>query len=226
MRRAVLLVGVCLPLCLWAMLPLASRAAGPEARAGALPDRIAAREQRIAAKRARERILTTTVDAYNRRVRLLQSKVETLDRRLRPLQADLAAESRRLDATQRRLRFQRARAQRLRERMVTARRVLAARLIAQYESDRPDLVTVVLNSDGFAELLERAAFVRRIVQNDREIIGAVRRAKTRRAGGQCGSRIAREWPATLGRRAGRQAHADRRGPPRRRDEPKRAVPRP
>lgn len=159
------------------MLPLASRAAGPEARAGALPDRIAAREQRIAAKRARERVLTTTVDAYNRRVRLLQSKVETLDRRLRPLQADLAAESRRLDATQRRLRFQRARAQRLRERMVTARRVLAARLVAQYESDRPDLVTVVLNSDGFAELLDRAAFVRRIAQNDREIVGAVRRAK-------------------------------------------------
>ena len=84
-RRAVLLVGASLPVCLWAMLPLVSRASGPETRSGSIPDRIAAGEQQIAAKRARERVLTTTVGGYNRRIRLLQAEVNTLDTRLRPL---------------------------------------------------------------------------------------------------------------------------------------------
>ncbi len=177
MRRIALLLGAILPFGLWAALPLVSQGASGSGRDASLQQRITSRENRIAGKRARERVLTADVDAFNQRIRRYQAKVDELDSRLGPLQSKLADELQRLDATRSRLRFQRARAQRLRARMAVARRVLAARLVALYESDRPDLITVVLNSKGFADLINRADFVRRIAASDRKIIAAVRRAK-------------------------------------------------
>ena len=44
---------------------------------------------------------------------------------------------------------------RLRARLAEARTVLAERLVEIYKADEPDVVTVILESDGFADLLER-----------------------------------------------------------------------
>src|SRR5919205_714251 len=71
----------------------------------------------------------------------------------------------------------RLRLARLRARLLQARRVLSQRLVEQYKSDRPDLVTVVLESNGFADLLERTEFMQRVSSQDARIIGIVRRAK-------------------------------------------------
>ena len=57
-----------------------------------------------------------------------------------------------LAAVQRRLRQERARLTRLRARLIVVRRALAARLVELYKADPPDVVTVVLESDGFADL--------------------------------------------------------------------------
>jgi murein DD-endopeptidase MepM/ murein hydrolase activator NlpD len=46
-----------------------------------------------------------------------------------------------------------------------------------YKADQPDLVTVVLESNGFADLLERTEFMQRVSQQDARIIGIVRTAK-------------------------------------------------
>lgn len=51
------------------------------------------------------------------------------------------------------------------------------RLIQIYKSSKPDLMSVVLNSDGFVDLLERGEFIKRISDQDRKIVGIVRRAK-------------------------------------------------
>src|SRR5204862_7228533 len=68
------------------------------------------------------------------------------------------------------LRAERARLLRLRRRLVVSRRALAQRLVELYRSDQPDPVTVVLKSDGFAELLEQGEFLRRISDSDRKIV--------------------------------------------------------
>jgi murein DD-endopeptidase MepM/ murein hydrolase activator NlpD len=52
--------------------------------------------------------------------------------------------------------------------------VLAARLVEIYKSDAPDALTVVLEADGFGDLLERAEFLDRISDQDREITDRVR----------------------------------------------------
>jgi peptidoglycan DL-endopeptidase CwlO len=46
-----------------------------------------------------------------------------------------------------------------------------------YKADQPDLVTVVLESDGFADLLERTEFMQRVSHQDARIINIVVRAK-------------------------------------------------
>jgi murein DD-endopeptidase MepM/ murein hydrolase activator NlpD len=63
---------------------------------------------------------------------------------------------------------------RLRSELATARRLLAARLVEIYKSDTPDALTVVLEADGFDDLLERTEFLERISDQDREITDRVR----------------------------------------------------
>ena len=58
--------------------------------------------------------------------------------------------------------------------LATARRVLAARLVEIYKADSPDALTVILEADGFGDLLERAEFLDRISDQDREITDEVR----------------------------------------------------
>ena len=55
--------------------------------------------------------------------------------------------------------------------------MLARRLREIYTAGKPDLMTVVLTSKGFADLLERGEFLRRIRDQDQEIIVTVRRAR-------------------------------------------------
>ncbi len=55
--------------------------------------------------------------------------------------------------------------------------MLRVRLVEIYKAQPPDVVTVILNSDGFAELLERAEFIRRISEQDRKVVTIVGDAK-------------------------------------------------
>ena len=56
---------------------------------------------------------------------------------------------------------------------------LANRLVQIYKEDSPDVVTVVLEADGFADLLERTEFLQRTSAQDARIINRVRDAKVR-----------------------------------------------
>jgi murein DD-endopeptidase MepM/ murein hydrolase activator NlpD len=58
-----------------------------------------------------------------------------------------------------------------------AQRVLARRLINTYESARPDIVSVVLESQGFSDLLNRLAFAQRIQDQDTRVVARVRVAR-------------------------------------------------
>ena len=96
-----------------------------------------------------------------------------------------------------RLEEARDRLERLRRELATARKVLAARLVEIYKADAPDALTVVLEADGFGDLLEHAEFLDRISEQDREITDEVRglRDSAHDAGGSArrprGARAAR-----------------------------------
>lgn len=177
-RVCVLLAVAAVPLALWAALPLGS-SASTEGRISSLRNRIDNTEGRLESKNGRAQVLSTTIAGYTQRINSLQSGITRLQTRENAIQADLDAKRAELARIQVRLRVQQARLARLRARLSYSRKVLARRLVEIYQSDsdKPDIVTVVLNSKGFAQLLESGEYLSRIGRQDRAIITAVRDAK-------------------------------------------------
>jgi len=176
MRLRIALLALFSPLALWAALPLAS-SAGPADRAAQLERRIDSARERVERRLGTERQLRGDVRSYSERIDRLEDRIGELRGRQQRLEADLADKEARLSATQEELRRERARLARLRKRLAEARRALATRLVELYKAGDQDLLTVVLNADGFAELLERREFLERISEADREVINVVRRAR-------------------------------------------------
>jgi murein DD-endopeptidase MepM/ murein hydrolase activator NlpD len=171
MRFRVALACVILPLCLWAVLPVGVLGQGN------LQRKIDTTRAKIGKKKGAERVLTSEIAAYTARIRRLENRIGSLQRREQALQADLDRKRAALVRTQSRLRDERARLARLRARLKVAREALATRLVEMYKAERPDILTVVLNADGFADLLSRGEFIRRIADQDRRIVERVRAAK-------------------------------------------------
>jgi murein DD-endopeptidase MepM/ murein hydrolase activator NlpD len=176
-RLRVLIAAVALPLVLWAALPLVSEGATPAAKLDQLNRKIERARDKIGRKKGAERTLTSEIAGYSRRIDRLQGRITTLAGRQDSLETDLSAKRAELERIRVQLRRERARLVRLRKRLAEARRLLRVRLVEIYKADVPDIVTVVLNSDGFADLLERGEFIKRISDQDREVIAVVRDAK-------------------------------------------------
>jgi peptidoglycan DL-endopeptidase CwlO len=172
-RLSLLLLVAALPLVLWAVLPLGSSGQS----ADSLQRQIERKRAQIEQKRGRERVLTTEVSAYTHKIGDLQADITVLQTRQVRLEANLEAKRAELAQIQEDLRRERLRLARLRERLAEARVELANRLVQMYKEDSPDVVTVVLEADGFADLLERTEFLQRTSAQDARIISRVRDAK-------------------------------------------------
>jgi peptidoglycan hydrolase CwlO-like protein len=128
-------------------------------------------------KRGSEQQLQADVARLDRLVSRLQADIAVVERRRAEVRAELAEDQAQLDALRDRLREERLRAQRLRERLAETQRVLSTRLVELYKATDPDLLSVVLSSNDFADLMDRAAFIERINSQDRRIILNVKRAR-------------------------------------------------
>jgi murein DD-endopeptidase MepM/ murein hydrolase activator NlpD len=181
MRLRSVLAGAVLPLVLcaslWLFLPLGSEADSPQGRAASIQKKIDTTRGKIGRRKGTERVLSSDIAQYSAKIRRLQGSITTLQTREQRIQADLDARRAELSQTQSDLRSERARLARLKVKLAEGRKVLAQRLAEIYEADKPDLVTVVLNSNGFADLLERGEFLGRIQDQDNKIITLVRSAK-------------------------------------------------
>src|SRR4051794_30540880 len=174
MRFRALLAGVVVPCILWFVLPVGTIA---QSRLSTLQDKIHSTQSKIEHKKGSEHVLTTEITRYNRRIDALQGDISGLTARVTGLQSDLDAKRALLSRIQSSLRYQRARLARLKVHLRESRRVLARRLVELYQSDQPDLIMVILNSKGFADLIEREEFIHRIGEQDKRIIELVASAK-------------------------------------------------
>ena len=143
-------------------------------RSAPLSSRIEDKRQEIEKHRAKEGVLSTTIARLNTRIEAVQGEIGATERRLARVQDSLDRQKAELLAVRNRLEAARDRLERLRSELITARRVLAARLVEIYKADSPDALTVILSSDGFGDLLERAEFLDRISDQDRQITDQVR----------------------------------------------------
>jgi murein DD-endopeptidase MepM/ murein hydrolase activator NlpD len=177
MRLRTFAVGVALPLAAWGASPLVADAGGPGASAASLSNKIQKVQGKIGAKKGTERVLSSEIATYSARIDRLQAKITRLRTHESRVQSALDRNRDELIQIQSDLRAERARLLRLRKRLGEARAALARRLVELYQSDRPDLVTVLLSAKGFADLIERGDFIQRISEQDRSIVTLVRDAK-------------------------------------------------
>jgi len=159
-----------IPFALWLFVPVVSN--GQQ-----LQRKIEQKRKQIETKKKRERVLTGTIEGYSRRIRVLERDITTLRTRQATIEADLGRKRAELTTIQRDLRSERARITRLRGRLLEARAALSERLVYLFKADEPDVVTVVLESEGFADLLQRTSFMQRVSQQDARIIDRARDAK-------------------------------------------------
>jgi len=166
MKRAFLLP-IALAVTAFLVLPLPGSSAP-------LSSRIDQKRRQIQQHKAREGVLSTTIQRYDDRIGAVQGQISATQRRLNQVQGDLDRQKAKLLAVRNRLEVARDRLERLRSRLALARKVLARRLVEIYKADPPDALTVILESDGFGDLLERAEFLKRISDQDRQITDRVR----------------------------------------------------
>ncbi len=177
MRVRLLLTAIALPLLLWAVLPMASSGKSKQQELQELQSKISNAREKIGRKKGTERALRQQIAGYDRRIRRLQGKIATLQTRQARVQADLDLKRAELESLRTDLRRERARLVRLRKRLDVTRTQLRVRLVEIYKAEPPDMVTVVLNSDGFTDLLERSEFIKRISDQDKRIVTLVRDAR-------------------------------------------------
>jgi peptidoglycan DL-endopeptidase CwlO len=159
-----------LPLLIFALSPLVSSGQN-------IGSKIQRKQDQIQWHKGRERVLSSDISGFTHKINELQGEITTLQNKQVRLQANLDAKRAELVKIQADLRKERLRLARLRARLAEARTALAKRLVDLYKADQPDLVTVVLESNGFADLLERTEFMQRVSHQDARIIGIVRTAK-------------------------------------------------
>ena len=172
-RLCLLALIVAVPVALWALLPVGSTAQSPSS----IQNRIDKKESQIGSKRRHEQVLTSDISAFTHRIDSLEGNISQLAARQAKLQTHLDSERAQLAEIQQKLRAERLRLTRLRAKLLASRQILSRRLVQVYEAGEPDLVSVVLDANGFADLLEQTEFMHRISQQDTEIIDAVVTAK-------------------------------------------------
>ena len=132
-----------------------------------LQSRLDERRSELEQEKERKGVLSSELADYNSRVDQLAGEVAVLRNR----EAIVVAELRRV---QHRLNLEKARLERLHEQLHRSLNVLRNRLVGIYRSGNPDLLTVMLESDGFDDLVSRYEYLRRIEEQDSSIVGRVR----------------------------------------------------
>ena len=163
-------VSITLGLTAYLVLPLAGVSAP-------LSQRIASKRAQVERGRHREGVLTTTISGYSVRIRGLQGRIHGLQSRQRRAEAELAHKRAQLQAARNELEKARDLLVKMRASLMKSESALAARLVDLYKADEPDAITVILESNGFSDLLERTDFLKRVSDQDRRIVGQVRTLK-------------------------------------------------
>jgi murein DD-endopeptidase MepM/ murein hydrolase activator NlpD len=134
-------------------------------------------QQQLSAGQGKVSNLQGQVNAASGRLGQLNASIGGLEARISRIQADLDAKRAELIRLQLELNAARKRLAQLEAFEARGEQALSQQLVSSYESDRPDLVTVVLESHGFNDLLERLTFADKIQKQDVRIVRQVRAAR-------------------------------------------------
>ena len=150
-----------------ALLVCACALAAGSASGKSLQERLSATQDKLSHVKAHAGVLTTRISNESAQLERLTAEVADLRNREAVVAARLAQKQAELEQAQARLDY-------LKQRLREAVRILEQRLIAIYESNEPDLITVLLQSHGFDDLLARTQYMRTLQDQDNDIVARVR----------------------------------------------------
>lgn len=127
---------------------------------------------------SRARSLRQGIAADNSQIGSYQGRLADLRTRLAGLQSSLAIQRALLTRFQNELAIAKTRLVLLRGDLARDRHILAAQLVAQYESPPPDLVGVLLDSHGFNDLLEKINQMKLIAKRNAAVVKLVARIRS------------------------------------------------
>jgi septal ring factor EnvC (AmiA/AmiB activator) len=132
----------------------------------------------LSAQQSRASGLSASVSHLSTLISSLGSQISFVQQREAAVRAALAQERATLLATTAALAHERSVLAMLVARLDKARALLAHQLVSSYESDHPDLVSIVLESHGFTDLLDKIQYLRRAESEQNQLIAVTRVAKS------------------------------------------------
>jgi murein DD-endopeptidase MepM/ murein hydrolase activator NlpD len=132
-----------------------------------LQQRLDATQGKLSHVKAHAGVLTTRISHESAQLDRLTGEVADLRQKEATVAAQLAQKQAELEAAQ-------ARLDHLKKRLGEAVQILEQRLVAIYETNEPDLITVLLQSHGFDDLLARTEYMRTLQDQDNDIVARVR----------------------------------------------------
>jgi peptidoglycan hydrolase CwlO-like protein len=131
----------------------------------------------ISAKRSAASSLRSQIAAESSQIRATSSGLASAEARLSALQEQLTAHEQQLIRVQTQLLTARTKLVDLENRLRISSSDLASNLVARYEGGTPNLMSVVLSSNGFNNLLNKIDDLNKIGHQDAQIVGATRIAR-------------------------------------------------
>src|SRR4051794_383830 len=123
-------------------------------------DRIASLQTRVQASKEKEAALQGEIDAVSSKIRGLEHEVGDVSDRLEPLVRELELREVKLNKLNALFQVQTDRLRFLREEYATALERLNQRLVAAYESETPDQLSVLLSAHSLGEMLDALEYIR------------------------------------------------------------------
>ena len=140
---------------------------GGNASGQGLQQKLNSTQNKLSHARAHAGVLTGRISHESDQLQRLTSQVAALRNREAVVAAELSQKQAELDQAQ-------ARLDHLKQRLRLAVKILEQRLVAIYESNQPDLITVLLQAHGFDDLLARTQYLETLQHQDDDIVARVR----------------------------------------------------
>ena len=132
-----------------------------------LQQKLNATQNRLSHVRAHAGVLTGRISHESAQLQSLTSEVAALRNKEAEVAAQLREKQAELDQAKARLGY-------LKKRLRAAIQILEQRLVAIYETNQPDLITVILQSHGFDDLIARTQYEENLRSQDNDIVARVR----------------------------------------------------
>jgi murein DD-endopeptidase MepM/ murein hydrolase activator NlpD len=149
-------------------------AASSAASAQDLESKLDAKEARLSKVRERKGVLTTTISSFGDKIDRLTGEVAMLRNHEAAVRVRLNAKQEELDRAEAQLDVAKKRLVVMRAHLKRALVSLRDRLVAIYETGTPDVLSVLVGSNGYDDLVDRTEYLNRIHGMDEAVVGRVR----------------------------------------------------